>query len=488
MTGKRLFEELEQVDGRLVEETAENLYGERKRGRKKRMAGPWRSVVAAAVLVVIFTGVGTALWYQGKDKDTGDRPTADREEADWQMGEKDTKVNQIQKVNYKKGKSTQEPEGAYLKNLKPFYQNSIRDILTSEEGENCAYSPVNLYLCMAMLTEMTDGDTREQLLDVLGQKEAENIRRQSRLIWERVYMDNSTGKCILGDSIWLNQDIMYQKDVLEMLAYSYYTETYQGPMGAGMDKKIQNWVNDMTKNMLVEEAGGIQTDSMMAFVLLSTAYFHDQWVTPFSKEDTKKDTFTNAAGEKETCDFMHRTSYGSVYETERFLSTSLGFDNDNSMVLYVPKEGVTVEDLLEKDMEDILRLCASGDDGYSYGEVSLSLPKFTISSNLDLVPIMKEMGVTDMFDVERADFSKLVREEGTGGDPVYVSKVQQAMRASVDENGCSVASFTEVDLRCGAAAQPQDHFEINCDHPFLFIISNYEGIPVFAGVVNRMGK
>ena len=96
--------------------------------------------------------------------------------------------------------------------------------------------------------------------------------------------------------------------------------------------------------------------------------------------------------------------------------------------------------------------------------------------------------VIDMFDAGRADFSKLVRKEGTGGDPLYVSKVQQATRASVDENGCSVASFTEVDMRCGAAAQPQDHFEINCDHPFLFIISNYEGIPVFAGVVNQMGK
>ena len=499
MTGKKLFEALEQVDEELVNETAESLYGE---GKKRGKAG-WRRLVAAAVvLVVAFAGIGTAVWYQGTDentgeapvvdkkgtdKNTGEAPVVDRRETDWQMGEKDSNVNQIQKVNYKKGKSDQHPEGVYLKNLKPFYQNSIRDILISKERENCAYSPVNLYLCMAMLTEMTDGDTKEQLLDVLGQKDTEDIRQQSKLIWERVYMDNNIGKCILGNSIWLNQDIMYQKDALEILAQSYYTETYQGQMGKEMDKRIQGWVNDMTNNMLKEEATDIQTDSMTAAVLLSTAHFYDQWVTPFSEEDTTKDTFTNVDGEKENCDFMHQTTYETVYEAERFLSTSLGFENDNSMILFVPKEGVTVEELLEKDMEDILRVCsyAESSEDYSYGEVTLSLPKFTISSNLDLIPVMKGMGITDLFDEKGADFSKLIREEGTGGDPVYVDKIRQATKASVDENGCSVASFTEAGLRYGAAS-PNGHFEINCDHPFLFIISNYEGIPIFAGVVNRM--
>lgn len=485
MKGKKIFEELSQADEKLVEEAAESIYCEgkdRRREKKRRFGG----AATAAALVAVCVGIGTFMWYQGQDRGAKETGHGGKETG-WESAEGDSSIVQVQKVKYPSGRMDERPDGAYLKNLKAFYQDSIRATLTSRRGENRAYSPVNLYLCMAMLTEMTGGDTKKQLMDALGQKEVEEIRKQSRLIWERVYMDNSVGKCILSDSIWLNQNILYQRDVLEVLAKNYFTETYQGAMGPDMDKRIQDWVSDRTNTMLKKETDDIQTDLATAFVLLSTAYFHDQWITPFSEEDTEKGIFTNAEGEKETCDFMHQMDYGMIYETDRFQSTSRGFENGNSMYLYVPREGVTVEELLEKDMDEIFRLCSSGGDNDSYGKVTLSLPKFTVTSNLDLIPMIKEMGVTDMFDDRKADFTNLVQKEGTGGDPVYVGKVKQAAKASVDEIGCSVASYTEVELRLGAG-QPTDQMEIHCDRPFLFIISNHEGIPIFAGVVNRIGE
>ena len=300
-------------------------------------------------------------------------------------------------------------------------------------------------------------------------------------------MDGKIAKCLLGDSIWLNQNIPYEKDVLKSLADNYYTETFQGQMGLEMERRIQNWINHMTGNKLKEEAGEIKTDVMTVFVLLSTAYFYDQWVTPFQESDTKEDTFTNADGKKVSCDFMNSQRFDSAYRTERFQAASLGFENGNSMLLVLPEENVTVEDLLKEDMDEILHLSVDYGDKFSYGEVTLSLPKFEISSNLDLIPIMKNMGVTDLFELEDADFTKLLGEKSKEDYPVYVDKVQQASKAAVDENGCSVASFTEVELRSGSA-MPTEKFVINCDHPFLFIISNYDGIPVFAGVVNQMGE
>ena len=129
----------------------------------------------------------------------------------------------------------------------PFYENSVRNLLLSQNEEKCVYSPVNFYLCMAMLTEMTDGKTKQQLMDALGQKDTEEIREQSQAIWKSVYTDHLLSECILGQSIWLNESVPFQKEVLEMLAEHYYAETYQGLMGKEMGQRIQEWVNDMTK-------------------------------------------------------------------------------------------------------------------------------------------------------------------------------------------------------------------------------------------------
>ena len=40
--------------------------------------------------------------------------------------------------------------------------------LGGKEGENAAYSPVNVYMALAMLAELTDGASRQQILDLLG--------------------------------------------------------------------------------------------------------------------------------------------------------------------------------------------------------------------------------------------------------------------------------------------------------------------------------
>ena len=45
------------------------------------------------------------------------------------------------------------PNSAYLKSLKDFYTNTFQGTLVNEAGESVVCSPINLYLCMAMLTD-----------------------------------------------------------------------------------------------------------------------------------------------------------------------------------------------------------------------------------------------------------------------------------------------------------------------------------------------
>ena len=452
------------------------------------MAGKkiWNFVAAVVGGLAV---IGVAAWQYNGQQDTidwekvTDYPAKKAGEKKKVGEEKD--ILQLQKVRYPKKDRWVSVDKAYLKNLKPFYQKSMSSLFLGKEGENCVYSPVNLYLSLAMLAEMTDGKTKSQLLDALGQKEIKKIREQSKLIWDSVYMDYGISECILGNSIWLNQDVPYQKEVLDTLAKQYYTESYQGLMGAGMDQNIQDWVNDITKNILEEEAGEIKSTPEMAFILMSAAYFYDQWAEPFDNIATKKNIFINADGDKSECDFMNRTERGGVYKTERFQSTYLKFEGGSNMFLFLPEKDVTLEDLFRKDMEEILHIASNFGIGFEEGGVSLSLPKFSMSSNLDLIPVMESMGIKDLFKKNEADFTKLIGKEDKNCPPVFVNKMKQASNATVDEEGCYVASFTETEVLMGAAGF-KTIFKIVCDHPFFFVISDNNGIPVFAGAVNQL--
>ena len=64
----------------------------------------------------------------------------------------------------------------------------LRQYLGGEE--NRIVSPLNLWMAMAMLTELTEGDTRADLLTVLGCEDVEQVRERASALWSANYIDD----------------------------------------------------------------------------------------------------------------------------------------------------------------------------------------------------------------------------------------------------------------------------------------------------------
>ena len=65
---------------------------------------------------------------------------------------------------------------------------TVSKLLGGEEAAaNVVYSPANLYLALSMLTETVDGETRAQLLDLLGAEDEETVRTTANAIWRSLY-------------------------------------------------------------------------------------------------------------------------------------------------------------------------------------------------------------------------------------------------------------------------------------------------------------
>ncbi|XP_010224717.1 PREDICTED: serpin B6, partial [Tinamus guttatus] len=97
-----------------------------------------------------------------------------------------------------------------------------------------------------------------------------------------------------------------------------------------------------------------------------------------------------------------------------------------------------------------------------YTEVRLSLPRFKLEENYDLKPILGSMGMPDVFDPIKADFSGM-----SSGNELVLSEVVHKSFIEVNEEGTEAAAATAgvMMLRC-AMIVPQ----FTADHPFLFFI------------------
>lgn len=268
--------------------------------------------------------------------------------------------------------------------------------------DNRIYSPVSLWFALAMLAETTGGETRQQVLDALGASDLEQLRDWADILWHTLYQDDGTATTLLGNSIWLNENVTFHQDVLENLAEHYYASSYQVPMGTDeADQALADWVAEQTKGLIGADGKVLETTSDTLNVLASTLYFQAGWSDEFNDRLTEEDIFTSADGTETRIDFMHTTRDATFLRQDGYQAASLG-TKGGTMTFVLPDEGVSPADLLA-DPDFLTRLTQSENE--IYGEVQWSVPKFDVDSELDLKPTLEGLGITDVFDADAADFT-----------------------------------------------------------------------------------
>lgn len=346
------------------------------------------------------------------------------------------------------------------------------------EGENTVYSPVSLYMALGMVTELTEGQTKRQVTNLLGVSDSEALRQWTQSLWRQLYRDEKDSALWLGNAAFLNETMSFHKEPLEVLAKDYYASSYCLPMGtSGADKTIAAWLNQQTNDLLTDDTGAIRTEKRDLLRLYNTIYYKAPWQAEFFGGATAEDIFTAADGTEQRADFMHIAIEGSpVRKGEGYRCASLYLKDGGRMTFYLPDEGVTVEELLQR--ENLLGELLPVDEWVV--RVNWSVPKFDLHDSLKLNDALQALGVTDAFDKNKADFTPLTEQ------PAYVESVNQAARVKIDEEGVEAAAYTEVDTNA-AAAPPQEmpEEEMNLNRPFLFVIWK-DGAPLFVGAVQTM--
>jgi serpin B len=133
------------------------------------------------------------------------------------------------------------------------------------------------------------------------------------------------------------------------------------------------------------------------------------------------------------------------------------------MTIFLPREGKTIADVLA---------AINGQNwqfrSYDSYIVDLKMPRFKTDAELNLVPVMKALGLSTAF-TDAAEFPYL------GNRPFAIGDMFQKAVISLDEAGTEAAAIT---MASGATSVPRE-VNFHANRPFFYIISELSTGAIF---------
>ena len=374
----------------------------------------------------------------------------------------------------------QETINTYREKMQSFTKNSARFFLANESDSNMVYSPVNIWICLELLSGITESNSRKQVMNLLGLDPETQTIIDDEDLYKALYWDDGFSVCRPAASIWINQRTHFSDSLLSKLAYKYHTSVFQGPMGEdSFNEAFQTWMNKQTNGLLKEVVNNLCFDRETAISLSTSLYVQRSWSLPFNKLETYTGIFYSAEGETEA-DFMRKEEGGgTVYRGDVFLSIIMDLQDGGYVTLVLPDLGKSVEEVLESDVFFDFLFSGVEWSNVKKGRIKISMPKVDILAATPLKNMFTHMGVTDIFDSAKAMFSSEINCD----DDLKLEPIEQYSRLIMNEDGVEAASMI-VSSPISFQIPIEEEIDFILNRPFIFAVFSETNIPLFVGVYN----
>ncbi len=348
--------------------------------------------------------------------------------------------------------------------------SSLADKLNAQmpTDENYMFSPLSIKMALALAANGAEGETKEELLDILRVNDIERFNNFSTDLIDR-YSQSDKLTLKIANSVWVNTDNSpydfedsYKDTVLKF---------YNANAGKVNNKNAVKTINDWVKENTNGKIPSIINDSDFWAALVNAIYFKGSWEKDFSEKRTKPDTFTSADGSKAEIDFMNQTdsfSYSKTDDAEivklRYKTSFYSEDKNGDLKTESIDEVKTSMYLIKTDKTDVENILKNN-GGFDYKRIALSVPKFKVDYSADITELL---GLKLATNKALADFSGMMKL--TPDDDLWIDKILHKTFINVDEEGTEAAAVTAVIMAGATSAKPEDPIEVKFDEPFYFVI------------------
>ena len=347
-----------------------------------------------------------------------------------------------------------------------------------EEGENTLISPLSVLYALAMTANGADGETLAQMEQVLGM-DVDNLNSYM-LAYLELLPESKDYKMSLANSIWFKDDPNFavEQSFLQTNADYYGAGAYKAAFDECTRNDINNWVKEHTDGMIPEILDEIPDEAIM--YLVNALAFDAKWADEYEEHQIREGRFTMEDGTRQDVDMMHSEEH--TYLEDEMATGFIKYYKDRkyAFVAMLPNEGVSVSQYVDSLTSEHLRKLLNNPQDLT---VFASIPKFKTEYDIEMSEVLQEMGMTDAFNWQVADFSRL-GTYNVDGMNIFINRVWHKTFISVSEQGTRAGAATVVEIAPGSAAPEMEYKEVILDRPFVYILIDCEtNLPFFIGTM-----
>lgn len=345
----------------------------------------------------------------------------------------------------------------------------FREVAKEGKDKNVFLSPLSVAMALGMTLNGANGQTRaamENTLELSGLTSEQINQSYQSLIALLVQLDPRV-QFQIANSIWYRQEMTVEPEFIANNQI-YFNAVVRGlnfndPQAPSF---INAWVKEQTRGRIEKIVEQINPEHMM--FLINAIYFKGAWTHKFDPRRTIDDWFTTANGTKTACKIMTLKNDWQYSSNELFQAIDLPYgDAGFSMTILLPHAGIAVDSVITVFTPENW---AKWQDEFTKQNLTLFMPKFTLSYSTTLNQVLAALGMSVAF-TPAADFTKIRR-----AGELMISEVKHKTFVEVNEEGTEAAAATSVGVVLVSAQ------ELRLDRPFVYLIrENHSQTILFIG-------
>ncbi|KFD66505.1 hypothetical protein M514_05736 [Trichuris suis] len=338
-----------------------------------------------------------------------------------------------------------------------------------EPEQNALFSPASVFLALSMLYVGAEGNTKQQISNVLFGKQINISEIETSLkvlISALKSTDKDYAKVVwkLANRLYVSMAFKilpaYQKELESLLSADVLNIDFTKG-GAACDE-VNKWVSEQT-NEKITRILDIVGDST-TLVVVNAVYFKAAWDNEFCEGNTTLGAFYRKEDDVVELPMMQQTNDEFYYnETAEWQILGMPYTAKFlRMYVMLPKKPSTLSSM-EKSLSGKALLEAMNNT--TQEEVQVTIPKFKFEKQMCLDASLTKLGMSDVFDQFKANLSRV-----TDKAHLFVSNVLHKTFIDVDEKGTEAAGVTAIKIVPLSAKMHPQRYVFTADHPFLFAI------------------
>lgn len=358
-------------------------------------------------------------------------------------------------------------------------QKTSQDLYTVTSADyktyNFAISPLSIQLALYMVYNGADGQTKEQIGNLLNVMDTDLETVNERVKKLINYYDDlvDDGHLDIHNALFYDENRIELADEFVKRLKIYFDVQksdldFSSPAAVA---SINDWVQEKTYDKIREVIQNISDQEVL--FLINALYLKADWVSGFDKQATSDRTFMTSRGDEIMIPTMHRTGVVEHLSMDGFQIVRLPLaDSTLYTYLIMPDQSSELPTLIHSE---IIPEIWNNTLNFKKSRIMFEMPVVETKTHLSLNSSLQSLGMTAAFDPQQADLHLM--GSAKNGLSLVLTRTLHDVYLKMDENGVEGAAVTTIGV--GTTSLPPS---IQFNRPFMYLIVDQElGLPLFIG-------